>query len=165
MMKSGKQVLSSSMALRGTPGRKTVIVDKFNNILEVVEEIPARAGSDVQLTIDIDLQAMAEQYLKDGLDIARQQPTKFEEEGVIIYKAPAGAMVVMNPQDGSVLAMASYPTLTLNYSFQVSVRMNLMTLLIPGNSLLHFLTGSFREHILLGQLSNHLLPMRLWIQD
>ena len=97
-------------ALRGTPGRKTVIVDKFNNILEVVEEIPARAGSDVQLTIDIDLQAMAEEYLKDGLDIARQQPTKFEEEGVIIYKAPAGAMVVMNPQDGSVLAMASFPT-------------------------------------------------------
>ncbi len=97
-------------ALRGTPGRKIVVVDKFNNILEVVEEVPARAGSDVQLTIDIDLQAMAEQYLKDGLDVARQQPTKFEEEGVIIYKAPAGAMVVMNPQDGSILAMASYPT-------------------------------------------------------
>ena len=55
---------------------------------------------------------------------------KFEEEGVIIYKAPAGAMVVMNPQDGSVLAMASTLLTTLNYSFRVSVRMNLMTLLI-----------------------------------
>ena len=48
-------------ALRGTPGRKVVTVDKFNNILEVNEEVPAKAGSDVHLTIDIDLQALAEQ--------------------------------------------------------------------------------------------------------
>ncbi|MEE3015414.1 MAG: hypothetical protein VX337_00985, partial [Actinomycetota bacterium] len=97
-------------ALRGTPGTKVVTVDKFNNILEVNEEIPAKAGSDVQLTIDIDLQALAEQELARGLSIARQQPTKFEEEGVVIFNAPAGAMVVMDPRDGSILAMASYPT-------------------------------------------------------
>lgn len=97
-------------ALRGTPGRKTVVVDRFNNILDTTEEVPARAGSDVQLTIDIDLQAMAEKFLEEGLDIARQQPTKFEEEGVVIYRAPAGAMVVMNPRNGTVLAMASFPT-------------------------------------------------------
>ena len=97
-------------ALRGTPGTKVVTVDKFNNILEVNEEIPAKAGSDVQLTIDIDLQALAEQELARGLSIAKQQPTKFEEEGVVIFNAPAGAMVVMDPRDGSILAMASYPT-------------------------------------------------------
>ena len=97
-------------ALRGTPGTKVVTVDKFNNILEVNEEIPAKAGSDVQLTIDIDLQALAEQELARGLSIAKQQPTKFEEEGVVIFNAPAGAMVVMDPRDGSIVAMASYPT-------------------------------------------------------
>ena len=122
-------------ALRGTPGRKTVVVDKFNNILEIVEEIPARAGSDVQLTIDIDLQAMAEEYLKDGLDIARQQPTKFEEEGVIIYKAPAGAMVVMNPQDGSVLAMASFPTYDPKLFVSGISQDEFDDLIDPGNSL------------------------------
>ena len=97
-------------ALRGTPGRKVVTVDKFNNILEVNEEVFAKAGSDVQLTINIDLQALAEQELERGLNLARQQPTKFEEEGVVIFNAPAGAMVVLDPRNGSILAMASYPT-------------------------------------------------------
>jgi len=97
-------------ALRGTPGSKVVTVDKFNNILEINEETLAKAGSDVQLTINIDLQALAEQELERGLNLARQQPTKFEEEGVVIFNAPAGAMVVMDPRDGSILAMASHPT-------------------------------------------------------
>ncbi len=97
-------------ALRGTPGRKVVTVDKFNNILEINEETAAKAGSDVQLTINIDLQALAEKELERGLNLARQQPTKFEEEGVVIFNAPAGAMVLMDPNDGSILAMASHPT-------------------------------------------------------
>ena len=122
-------------ALRGTPGRKTVVVDKFNNILDIIDEVPARAGSDVQLTIDIDLQAMAEKYLKDGLDIARQQPTKFEEEGVIIYKAPAGAMVVMNPQDGSIIALASHPTYDPELFVSGIGQDEFDDLIDPGNSL------------------------------
>ena len=122
-------------ALRGTPGRKTVVVDKFNNILEIIDEVPARAGSDVQLTIDIDLQAMAEKYLKDGLDVARQQPTKFEEEGVIIYEAPAGAMIVMNPQNGSVLAMASYPTYDPELFVSGISQDEFDDLIDPGNNL------------------------------
>ena len=97
-------------ALRGTPGTKVVTVDRFNNILEINEEIPAKAGSDVQLTINIDLQALAEKELERGLNLARQQPTKFEEEGVVIFNAPAGAMVLLDPRDGAILAMASYPT-------------------------------------------------------
>ena len=28
----------------------------------------------------------------------------------MIFNAPAGAMVVMDPRDGSIVAMASYPT-------------------------------------------------------
>ena len=122
-------------ALRGTPGRKTVVVDKFNNILDTIEEVPARAGSDVQLTIDIDYQALAEKYLKDGLDIARQQPTKFEEEGVVIFNAPAGAMVVMNPQDGSVLALASYPTYDPELFVSGISQDEFDDLIDPGNSL------------------------------
>ncbi|MBU97904.1 MAG: penicillin-binding protein 2 [Acidimicrobiaceae bacterium] len=97
-------------ALRGTPGTKVVTVDRFNNILEITEEIPAKAGSDVQLTINIDLQSLAEKELERGLNLARQQPTKFEEEGVVIFNAPAGAMVLLDPRDGAILAMASYPT-------------------------------------------------------
>ena len=122
-------------ALRGTPGRKTVVVDRFNNILDTTEEVPARAGSDVQLTIDIDLQAMAEKLLKEGLDIARQQPTKFEEEGVIIYRAPAGAMVVMNPRNGTVLAMASFPTYDPGLFVSGIAQDEYDKLIDPGNNL------------------------------
>ena len=111
MMKSGKVESNfTKMLYEAITKRKVVTVDKFNNILEVNEEVPAKAGSDVQLTIDIDLQALAEQELARGLTLARQQPTKFEEEGVVIFNAPAGAMVVMDPRDGSIVAMASHPT-------------------------------------------------------
>ena len=96
--------------LRGTPGRRVVEVDKFNNILAVREETPPQAGSDLRLTIDIDVQALVEQELRLGLERARQQPIDYDVLGIIEYRAPAGAMVLMDPRDGAVRAMASYPT-------------------------------------------------------
>lgn len=96
--------------LRGTPGFRTIEVDKFSNVLAVIEEVPPVAGSDIQLTIDIEIQSLVETELERGLEIARGQETKFEEEGIIEFTAPAGAAVLIDPQDGSVRAMASYPT-------------------------------------------------------
>lgn len=96
--------------LRGNPGRRVVEVDKFNNILEVREETPPQAGSDLRLTIDIDVQALVEQELRLGLERAREQPPEFDVLGIIEFTAPAGAMVLMDPRDGAVRAMASYPT-------------------------------------------------------
>lgn len=105
--------------LRGTPGRKFVEVDKFNNIVQVLRETPAVAGSDVQLTIDIDIQALAEQKLAAGLEAARwndvaavpQVPrVEYAPEGIIEFPAPGGAFVILDPNDSSVVAMASYPT-------------------------------------------------------
>lgn len=96
--------------LRGTPGRRVVEVDKFNNILEVREETPPQAGSDLRLTIDIDVQALVEQELRLGLERARQQPIEYDVLGIIEFTAPAGAMVLIDPRDGAVRAMASYPT-------------------------------------------------------
>lgn len=96
--------------LRGTPGVRTIAVDKFSNVLEVLEETKPVAGSDIRLTIDIELQALAEHELRRGLERARGQATEFQEEGIIEYRAPAGAAVILDPRDGSVRAMASYPT-------------------------------------------------------
>lgn len=92
------------LELRGVPGIRLLEV---NNVGEVIREHPGvapRPGNDVWLTIDIDLQARAEEQLALGLIRTRIEA---EEPDVL---APAGSVVAINPQNGDVLAMASFPT-------------------------------------------------------
>ncbi len=99
--------------LRGSPGRRTVVVDKFNNVLEERDKVPAQAGSDLWLTIDIDLQKMAEDQLRQGLAFAREQGVPqhdAESTKDVPLAAPAGSIVVLDPRNGAVRALASYPT-------------------------------------------------------
>ena len=93
--------------LRGVPGTREFVVDNVGNVVEEGEVIEPRRGSDVQLTIDIDLQVRLEFELRQALDQARLQEAGPDESP---FNAPAGAAVIMDPRDGSVLAMASYPT-------------------------------------------------------
>ncbi len=76
--------------IRGTPG----VVVKERNVKGVIERevkrIPARQGSNVQLTIDARIQYITERALRDA-HIGR------------------GAAVVVNPNNGEILAMASVP--------------------------------------------------------
>jgi cell division protein FtsI/penicillin-binding protein 2 len=60
----------------------------------------ARPASGLQLTIDLRLQRAAEKAVQDGIALAHANGH---------YDAHAGAAVVMNPRDGSVYALASYP--------------------------------------------------------
>jgi len=60
----------------------------------------ARPASGLQLTIDLRLQRVAEKAVQDGIALAHANGH---------YDAHAGAAVVMNPRDGSVYALASYP--------------------------------------------------------
>ena len=92
------------LELRGVPGVRWLEV---NNVGEVIRELPGvtpRSGNDVWLTIDIDLQARAEEQLALGLLKTRLES---DEPDVL---APAGSVVASNPQNGDVLAMASFPT-------------------------------------------------------
>lgn len=93
--------------LRGVPGSRQILVDNVGNLVEEVSSKDPIQGSDVQLTLDIDLQVKLEFELKQALDLARQVEVLQDEEP---FRAPAGAAVIMDPRDGSVLAMASYPT-------------------------------------------------------
>ena len=85
--------------LRGTPEVKKVIVNSTGEVIhqEVIrEETP---GNDLVLALDLSLQKLTEDALLDGILAARGE-----------YQAPAGAVTVMDPDTGRVVAMASYPT-------------------------------------------------------
>lgn len=96
--------------LRGVPG---VRVFEVNSTNEIVREHSDRGrdpnpGNDVHLTIDIDMQRLVEDELRRGLDRAREQAK--EEDSDPDFVASAGAAVALDPRDGSVLALASFPT-------------------------------------------------------
>ncbi len=99
---------SFESVLRGTPGFKRLEVDNVGDPVQVLEQVDPVAGADVHLTLDIDVQALAEKELLAGLAEARQQET--DDPNDPPFKAPGGALVVLDPNGAEVLAMASFPT-------------------------------------------------------
>lgn len=96
--------------LRGTPRKLEVAVDSRGRIQHTIEDRKPVPGNDVQLTIDIDAQRIAEQSLAQGMDGARGVRDQNAVQRFQSYRAGAGAVVVLDPNDGSVVAMASNPT-------------------------------------------------------
>ena len=103
--KSGVELTYES-ELRGQTGLRILEVDAEG---DTVQELPGGsapvAGHDIVLTIDVNEQAVAEQALREELDRARGRPVRSGPAQL----APAGSVVVLDPADGSVVAMASYP--------------------------------------------------------
>ncbi len=89
--------------LKGTDGTKQVDMTVDGAITSEYISEEAVAGSDVVLTIDANLQKVAEDALEKNIkDIAAGE---YGEK----HDADAGAVVVMNVNSGEILAMASYP--------------------------------------------------------
>ncbi|MCM1114025.1 MAG: penicillin-binding transpeptidase domain-containing protein [Clostridium sp.] len=86
--------------LRGTAGELTITVDKNGNINEEVTK-KAVQGNTVVLTIDRDLQVLAQKKLAETCN-------------KVDASSSAGAVVVEDCNSGEVLTAASYPTYDLN---------------------------------------------------
>lgn len=87
--------------LQGDRGRRLIEVDASGRPRRVVSEIDPVPGHDVRLTIDAEVQRVAERALADALVDARRDGYP---------KARAGAAVALDVRTGAVLAMASTPT-------------------------------------------------------
>ncbi len=109
--KSGVELAYES-ALRGTPGVRKLEVDSNGNVLGTLDTQPPVQGRDIRLTIDLNVQRLAEESLADGLTTARSTVdlVKNSQFNGKTYPAPAGAVVVLDPRNGQVLALASSPT-------------------------------------------------------
>ena len=81
---------SFESVLRGTPGFTRLEVDNVGDPVAVLEQVDPIAGADVHLTLDIDIQALAEKELLAGLAEARQQET--DDPNDPPFKAPGGAL-------------------------------------------------------------------------
>ncbi|MBU1866325.1 MAG: hypothetical protein KKE89_07905, partial [Actinobacteria bacterium] len=86
--------------LRGTPGTITYRVNARGQILGIVEETPAIPGGSVTTSIDLHMQTVLEAALVDGMSLS-------VEAGNEPVRASG---VILDPSDGSVLAMASVPS-------------------------------------------------------
>jgi penicillin-binding protein 2 len=95
--------------LRGRPGERTVEVDRRGRVVRVVAERRPEAGHDLQLTIDLDLQRLTEARLAGQLEALRGR-TGTRGSNNAALEGRAGSAVVLDPRDGGVLALASYPT-------------------------------------------------------
>jgi len=80
--------------IRGEWGGEMIEVNSLGKFQKSLGIKPPLQGNDIELTIDMNLQLVAEQALKDK---------------------KAGAIIVMDPRDGAIRAMASKPTFDLNF--------------------------------------------------
>ena len=88
-------------------GKKLTVTDSVNSEIPNGEQtyVEVQNGNDVTLTIDVNIQSIVEKYLS---------------QAVTENKADGGNVIVMNPNNGDVLAMATYPNYNLNEPFTIN---------------------------------------------
>lgn len=97
--------------LHGIDGVKITEVDPSGNIVSEYFTKEPKAGSNVEITIDIDLQKAAEDSLEQTILELRENGLSGGDEG---KDAEGGAVVAIDVKTGQVLACASYPTYDLS---------------------------------------------------
>ncbi|NVP01852.1 penicillin-binding protein 2, partial [Photobacterium damselae subsp. damselae] len=88
--------------LHGKSGYEKVEVDSRGRVVRTLSYVPPVSGKDIMLNIDLGLQEYANQLLT--------QQVKDPVTGKMVTKPRRGSIVVLDPKDNSVLAMASSPS-------------------------------------------------------
>lgn len=99
--------------LHGVDGIRIDTVTADGTVIESYYEKEPRAGGNVECTIDLQLQMVAEEGLRTKIEALRA--TSQNENGTYPdgHDAEGGAVVCMDPYTGEILACASYPTYDL----------------------------------------------------
>ncbi|MGZ5291356.1 MAG: penicillin-binding protein 2 [Actinomycetota bacterium] len=92
--------------LVGTSGLEKFQVNSLGENLRQLGRQEPVPGNDVHLTLDADTQRLAEESLRIGMQHARTVFDEFSQKHLL---ADAGAVIVMDPDDGGIEAMASLP--------------------------------------------------------
>ena len=93
--------------LRGVPGQRGVEVDSLGRTIGAGPVTPPRPGDTLVTSIDARVQAIAERQLANAIHVARRTTDPVTGRN---YEATSGAVVVLDPKNGQVIATASYPT-------------------------------------------------------
>jgi penicillin-binding protein 2 len=97
--------------LRGVAGRQAISVDAQGNVVGTLSTTAPQIGDTVVLNIDAGLQQEVQNDLQQQIQADRHTIDAVDGR---VPPAPNGAAVVMDPQNGQVLALASYPSYDLN---------------------------------------------------
>ena len=94
--------------LRGVLGTQAMQANAAGDILnQYYAKIPPKDGDNVQLSIDARIQRLAEQSLAQGIAVAHNT---YDSTSGKYLQATGGAVIVMDPKTGRIVAMASNPT-------------------------------------------------------
>jgi penicillin-binding protein 2 len=96
--------------LRGVDGQQTERVDRAGNVLGTIKVTQPVVGNSVVLNLDGGLQQAVQGYLAEAIGRARRQ---VDPRSGRYPPAPNGAAIVLDPNNGHVLAMTSFPTYNL----------------------------------------------------
>ncbi len=126
--------------LKGYNGYRRVQVDAFGRLINSIDFEPPVSGDTIYLTIDSELQEVAQSALEKNLNLI-QMGGIFESEwgnvklrgnSRVYSKAKSGAVVALDIKSGEVLALASYPDYDPNL-FTTGVSVSDMDNLMPEN--------------------------------
>ncbi len=100
--------------LTGTNGRITTSIDATQDTIpdESEKYFDALDGSNITLSIDVNIQSIVEKYLKQAVTDNNCKN--------------GGSMILMNPSTGDILAMATYPDYNLNTPFTPNESLSLV---------------------------------------